>query len=276
MPPVKSYRRKSSQRHQIQRTSLTLRRFILVSGILGATVIGLWGYMHSSELATQTFKAFEKNMARLGFRLEDVVVVGRMRTDKTHILNLLELGRGKSLFGINLAQAKENLESISWIKTATIERKLPHTLSVHIVEKIPVSLWQHKGKVHLMDRDGDLVEVKDPSQYKNLLIVTGEKAPQHIDELLTFLSKVPEIKQRITRATYLRSARWDVILDGNVNVKLPEKNPEEALTYLLTLEKKHHFVNEDILIVDMRIPGQLILRLRPEAVKKQKSVAKHA
>ena len=276
MSPVKSYRRKSSQRHQIQRTSMTLRRFMLISGILGTTVIGLWGYMHASELVAQTFRTFEKNMACLGFQLEDVVVEGRMQTDKGHILSLLELTRGKSLLGINLSHAKEKLESLSWIKTATIERKFPHTLFVQIVEKIPVSLWQHKGKNHLMDRDGDLVEVKDLSKYKDLLIVRGEKAPQHIQELLIFLSKVPEIKQRTTAATYLRSGRWDVILDGHVNVKLPEKNPETALTYLLTLEKKHHFMNEDILIVDMRIPGQLILRLKPDAAKKQKNTGKHA
>lgn len=276
MPAVRTYRRKPSKRHQVQRTSLTLRRLMFVGALVGISIVCVWGYVLAPRVMAPLSKHFEQTMARLGFRLSDVIVEGRLRTDKGYILSLLELSRGKSLFSLNLLEAKAKLEKVSWIKEATLERKLPHTLFIRIKEKTPVSLWQHQGKTYLMDRDGDLVETKEPYKYKDFLVVTGEKAPKHIEELLALLSKVPEIEGRITGATYLRSGRWDLKFKGKVDIKLPEKEPERALAYLVALESKHHFINQDIMIIDMRIPGQLILRMTEQAMKKQRNKGKDA
>ena len=136
--------------------------------------------------------------------------------------------------------------------------------------------WQHRGKTYLLDEDGELVETNEPQKYKELLIVTGEKITHHIGELITLLEKFPNLKTRITGATYLRSLRWDLKLDGRTDLKLPEKEPEQALNYLLNLDAHHHFITQDIMVIDMRLPGQLILRLTPEAIQKQKNKGKEA
>jgi len=276
MPAVKSYKRRPSKRHQVHRPSLSLHRFFLASGFIAIAVLWIWIYFNASLLTATFLTNFEKYMSKIGFTLEDVVVEGRTRTDKGHILSLLKLSRGASLFALDLPKAREKLETVPWIKAAHVERKLPHTLLIRLVEKDPVSLWQHQGKFYLMDRDGDLLATKEPYQYKELPIVTGEKAPHHIEELCELLAQVPPLQARITGATYLSSGRWDLKLDHAIDIKLPEKTPEKALTYLLKLENTHHFINEDIVIIDLRIPGQLILRLTPEAVKKKKSKGKNA
>lgn len=276
MPAVKSYKRKPSKRQQVQRSSMTIRRLLFLSGFMGVCIFSLWGYFHASQLMTEISKNFEKTMAHIGFRLEDVIVRGRVHSDKAHILSLLELEWGKPLLSLNLAQAKEKLEKISWVKRVQVERKFPNTLSIHVVEKTPVALWQHRGKAYLMDEDGELVETNEPHKYKELLIVTGEKVTHHIGELITLLKQFPDLKPRITGATHLRSLRWDLKLDGSTLLKLPEKEPEKALAYLLNLDTHHRLITQDIMIVDMRLPGQLILRLTPEAIQKQKDKGKDA
>jgi cell division protein FtsQ len=279
MPAVKSYRRTSSKRQKVQRTSLQVlgvRR--VISFVIGMSlcVLILWSYFHASTLLSQVLSSFERSTAYLGLRLEDVVVEGRIRTDKSQILQKLGFGRGTPLLSINLSDAKAKLEEISWVNAVCVERRFPDTLFIRISEKEPVAIWQNHQKTYLVDRDGGLVETKEIHKHKGLSVITGDQAPRHLGELMALLEKFPEIKSHVTAATHLRSTRWDIRLDGKIDVKLPEKEPERALSYLLDLEKHYHFLEQEIITIDMRLPDQLILRLTPEAVQKKTDVGQDA
>lgn len=279
MPTVKSYRPPASKRKKAQRTSLQMlgmRR--LTSFIIGMSlcVFVLWGYFHASTLMLEISQSLANATVHLGFKLEDVVVEGRIRTDKTQILKMLALERGQPLLSINLSEAKIKLEAFSWVKAARVERRFPNTLYIRISEKEPVALWQNQAKTYLVDRDGTIMETKEPYKYKELLLVTGPQAPHHVRKLMILLEKVPEIKSRVTAATCLGSMRWNIRLDDKVDVKLPEKEADRALEYLLDLEKHHQLAERDVTTIDMRLPEKLILRLTPEAVQRKNDIGKDA
>lgn len=277
MSAVKSYRRTPSKRQKVQRTSLqtlNFRRIATLSVVMSLCAMMFWTYFHGSLLWTGLSEDFLQTVARLGFKLEDVIVEGRIRTDKGQILKILELERGKPLLAINLTDAKEKLEKISWVKAARVERRFPDTLFIRISEKEPIALWQNQGKTYLLDRDGEIVETKEAHKYNELLLVTGHQAPHHVGELCALLEQFPELKSRITNATHLRSTRWDIKLDGKIYVKLPEKEIDRALAYLLDLEK--HSQLREVVVMDMRLPDRLTLRLTPEAIKKKIDTGKDA
>jgi cell division protein FtsQ len=270
MPAVKSYSHTPTKRKKVQRTSvhsINIRRLRYVIIVLSVSILFIIGYVNFLTLSTGVSQIVGNSAAYLGFRLEDVVVEGRMRTDKDQILKTLELERGKPLLAINLPDSKAKLEDLSWVKAVRIERRFPDTLVIRISEKDPVALWQNKSQTYLLDRDGELVEIKEPYKYKELLIVTGGLAPKHVGELMEILEKFPEVKARVTAATHLRSTRWDIRLDDKIDVRLPEKEIEKALVYLIDLEKHHKISDRDIMTIDMRLPGQLIFRLTPAAVQ---------
>src|ERR1700722_12324319 len=148
MPAVKSYRRTPSKRKKAQRTSLQMlgvRRLSLFVTGMSLCLFALWSYFHASTLVLKVYQNFEVATAQVGFRLEDVVVEGRIRTDRTQILKELGLERGKALLSINLSEAKAKLEKLSWVKVARVERRFPHALFIHILEKRPVALWQNQA-----------------------------------------------------------------------------------------------------------------------------------
>lgn len=277
MPSMKPHSRIPPKRKKIQRPSLHMggiRRFSSVITVMSTCALLLWGYFHTTTLTSNISNSVEGLMAHMGFTLEDVVVEGRMRTNKEQILKTLELKRGMPLLAVNLLSAKERLENLSWIKAARVERRLPDTLFIRISEKEPVAIWQHQNKAYLVDDDGELLETKETNKHKELLLVTGHQAPKHVGQLIRLLEKFPKIKGRVTAATHLRSTRWDIKLDGQLDIKLPEKEPENALEYLLTLENHHHLMDQKIITIDMRLPGQLILRLTPEANQKKNNIGK--
>lgn len=279
MSAIKLSRQSPKKRKKIQRGPLqrvNVRRFSSIIVVLSVAMICYFGYFHVCSLTSYLCGQVEMTMAHVGFTLEDVVVEGRIRTDKEHILKTLDLKRRMPILSINLAEAKEKLEKLSWVKAARIARQFPDTLFIRISETEPAALWQRQNKTYFVDCDGELLETKEPLQHKGLFFVIGHQAPQHIKHLLSLLEKFPEIKARVTAATHLRSTRWDLKLDGKVDVRLPEKEAEEALKKLADLEKNHQLTDQEIMTIDMRLPGQLILRLTPEAAQKKNRDGKEA
>ena len=76
---------------------------------------------------------------------------------------------GDSLLGIDLQAARQRLEAIDWVASATVERRLPDTIHIAIVERRPFARWQIEGKTVLIDRQGVVLERDDPEQYRDLL-----------------------------------------------------------------------------------------------------------
>jgi cell division protein FtsQ len=60
--------------------------------------------------------------------------------------------------------------------------------------------------------------------------------------------------------------RWDVVLDRDQRVMLPEDNPVQAMERLLALDQAQDIMNRDILTVDLRSDHRPTLRLTPNAL----------
>jgi cell division protein FtsQ len=71
--------------------------------------------------------------------------------------------------------------------------------------------------------------------------------------------------------------RWNLHLKGGVEVLLPEREPERALTTLVDLNRIKKLLDRDIMVVDLRLPDRVTVRLsdgaaaaRDEAIKADK------
>src|SRR6266478_3546427 len=61
----------------------------------------------------------------LGFTVTDVTVEGRETTDRETILAALAARPGTPILAVSPKHAKQQLETLPWVRTAVIERRLP-------------------------------------------------------------------------------------------------------------------------------------------------------
>ena len=108
--------------------------------------------------------------------VDDIEVEGRTTTDTATILAALGAHAGTPILAVNPARAKEQLEALPWVRSAAIERRLPGTIYVRLVERTPLAVWQHDGKQELIDRDGTVIPVSDLSRFARLPTVVGGDA----------------------------------------------------------------------------------------------------
>jgi cell division protein FtsQ len=198
--------------------------------------------------------------AALGLVVTDIEVEGRDTTDTATIMDALKADRGTPILSVSPSRAKQQLESLPWVRSAAIERRLPGTLYVRLVERHPLAVWQHDGKQELIDREGEVIPVKDLARFSNLPTVVGERAPVHAAALLEMLGHEPELATRVTAAVRVDDRRWNLRIDHAIDVLLPEEGADAAWARLALLERQSALLKRDVRAVDMRLPDRLVLR----------------
>lgn len=234
----------------------------LVSGAGFAAHRGGWD-VESIERARANIIAVT---ARAGLTVNDVIVQGRGRTSGDAVLGALGAARGTPILEISPSEAKARLEALPWIRSAAVERLLPDTLFVRITERQPLALWQRKGKLELIDREGMVVAVPSLDEFSDLIILVGDDAPKAASALLEMLASEPALRSHVSAAVRVGGRRWNLKLDNGIDVALPEENVGAAWHQLAQLDRTDGLLKRDILMVDLRLPDRLVLQV-PEAAK---------
>jgi cell division protein FtsQ len=200
-----------------------------------------------------------------GFSVQEVLVEGRRSVDGGAIMSALGVGRGDPIFDLDPDAAQTALLQIPWIRSASVERRLPDTIFVRVEERVPLALWQANQKFSLIDRDGHVLPVQSLADYPDLPMVVGADAAETAATLVDGLSKSPDIARRIRSAMRIGGRRWDLLLDNHVTVKLPDGDIGPALARLEEAQLKDSVLDRDVLTVDLRLADRMVLQLSPAA-----------
>jgi cell division protein FtsQ len=205
-----------------------------------------------------------------GLVVRDVLVEGRRRTPPEALRDRLGLAIGMPLLAVDTTTAKERLETLAWVERATVARMLPDTVQVRLLERQPLALWQRDGRFEVIDRAGAVIEgaANDRTQeYAHLRVLVGDDAPESAASLFALLSTEPELSARVVAATRVGGRRWNVHLDNQVEVLLPERNALGAWRLLADKARDDALLERAITVIDLRfLPERLHLRLDPAAL----------
>ena len=236
-------------------------------GLIIALPLGLYGAFALSRMPEGqrlVAGAVDQGLAAtaaLGLVVANIEVEGRETTEAAMIMAALGAERGTPILAVSPQRAREELEKLPWVRSAAIERRLPQTLYVRLVERRPLAVWQHEGKHELIDHRGEVIPVRDLSRFSRLPTVVGDTAASHAPRLLEMLRSEPELARRVTAAIRVDKRRWNLRIDGTIEVLLPEQNPAVAWAQLARLERRSNLLKRDIQRVDMRFPERVVLQV---------------
>ena len=207
--------------------------------------------------------------ATLGLRVSNVIVEGRSKTPEPMLRAALGIRPGEPILSYSLSEARQRLESIKWVETATVERRLPATIVVRLVERRPFAVWQSEGKFLLVDRDGDIVADSDVAAFSGQLpLVVGPGAPAAAAALMDMLTTQPDLQKRVVAAVRVGERRWNLRMNNGADVMLPEGAEIQALARLAELQASHALLDRPLAVVDLRLPDRLVVRPPPTPGRK--------
>jgi cell division protein FtsQ len=209
-----------------------------------------------------------------GLAIEEVNITGQSETSEVDVLEQLAIGPFPSLLTFDVDAARERLEALPWIEQATIRKLYPDTLRVALTERQPFAIWQDGARVALIDKTGRRISPTIGERYARLPMVVGKGADKRVGEFVELIEGVPSLKARIKAGVLVSKRRWNVVLDGGVEILLPETDPGDALVQVVALDDGHGILGREIAAIDLRLPNRLVFRLTEAGAKARADLLK--
>jgi cell division protein FtsQ len=130
---------------------------------------------------------------------------------------------------------------------------------------VPYALWQHDGALTVISADGKAIQDGSDGRFAKLPFVVGKGAETRADEFLKILEAADDMRSQVRAGILVGERRWTLKLMNGMDVKLPEKGAETVVAQIAKLAREARLLDKDVLIIDARLPGRLIMRLSAEA-----------
>jgi cell division protein FtsQ len=246
------------QRRMVRPVALALVSFVIVIGALAV--------IRSAETGGWAARLQKSFAQGIDLRVRQIVINGRSNTPEDQLRAALGVSLGDPILGFSVSAARDRIESLTWVAHVAVERRLPGTVVVDLIERRPFAIWQIDRKFRLIDRNGDIVTNETVEQFSSLPLVVGAGAPKYAAALLDALAKTPDIEGRMEAAVRVGERRWNLQLKNGMTIMLPEDHEDIALAKLHELEQSDALLERPLVFVDLRLPDRLTVRPKPSSL----------
>lgn len=247
----------------MRRRSWRLGRAVppLAAALAGALLfIGLTDGGRAARQVRPLLSELDKVAESIGLRIEQISLRGHKFTSDRAIFNALQIEASGSTLSFDSEAARRRIESLPWIKSATIERRLPSGLDVRIIERQPFARWIDGARTALIDASGRVLADITPGAADHLPQVAGADAPRHTAPLLTLLAAHPNLASRVRLAERVGGRRWRLHLDQQIVVELPADQIAPALRRLDALQHSAAILDRRSSLIDLRLADRMGVR----------------
>lgn len=242
-----------------------------------ARTVAIWGSA-TVALAAGAYYATEAVMQASVLRIDRIEVDGNVRMPPAEVMERLAGMRDENILLADLDAWREQLLVSSWVRDATMRRRLPSTIEVVVVERRPMAIGRMGQELYLVDEQGTVIDVYGP-QYADLdlpivdglitdgqapagsvLTADGERAALAA-RVIASLAPMPELARRLSQIDVSDRHNVEVLLAGDPAVIAIGK--ERFLTRLQqyvelagTLRERVEGIDH----VDLRFDGRIYVR----------------
>jgi cell division protein FtsQ len=173
-----------------------------------------------------------------------------------------------SSFDLDLDELRGRVEEIDAVKAASVRIRQGGVLEVEVEERLPVIVWRTEAALELLDETGHRVApLASRTERPDLPLIAGEGADAAVAEALSLIALAEPVNARLRGLLRVGERRWDLVLDRDVRILLPEKNAVAALQKVMALDQAQDLLARDISAVDFRNPKRPVIRLTPTAIE---------
>ena len=250
----------------------TLHR-LMTWGIVGVTGVVAFGIANWFGVPAMAGVAVSEVVGDAGLRLEKIEVTGLKRMDQMTVYKQALDQKSRAMPLVDLAAVRARLLQYPWVEDARVSRRLPDTLSIHIVEREPAAIWQSHGQLMLVDTHGALLEPVSREAMPDLPLLIGENANRMEEARRRLMDSAPALKSLVKAAIWIGNRRWDLVFDTGERLMLPEgeKEAAETLADFARMDAKDGLLGKGTISFDMRVPGRMYVR-RPSRGSQQPAV----
>ena len=206
--------------------------------------------------------------SRPEFMVNMMVVDGASDIVADGIRQILPLDFPISSFDLDLEAMREVVIALDPVKSARLYVRQGNVLQVDVVERVPVVLWRNEQGLQLLDNEGVLVGPAFlRADWPELPLIVGDGANKYVTEALDLVAAAEPLSARLRGLVRMGERRWNVVLDRDQRILLPETDAVQALERVIAMDQAVDMLERDLLAVDLRLPSRPTLRMANGAMQ---------
>jgi cell division protein FtsQ len=265
------------ERRCVRIARLPPRGFGIASSVLllaGALGYGAIAGGHVADIVGWLKDARDQAANAAGFRIVAISLTGPKEVSREEVLTIAGVTGHASLLFLDAEAARTRLMANPWIADAAVLKLYPDRLQISVTERQAFALWQKDGTVNVIAADGTVLEPFVEDRYRGLPLLVGKGAERAGHDFLAVIDHYPDIGAALRASVFVAERRWNLRLEGGVDVRLPETNVEQALDRLVSLDREKKLLSRDIVMVDLRLPDRVTVRLSEAAAQAREDALK--
>lgn len=171
-----------------------------------------------------------------------------------------------SSFDLNLEEIRSTITELAPVKTVGVRIRPGGVLQVEVTPRTPVAIWRGRSGLSLVDITGTHVgQVTKRMDWPDLMVIAGKGAQSRVKEALDLYRAAAPLGTRLRGIVRMGERRWDVVLDREQRILLPEQNPVEALDRVIALDGAQDILARDVVRVDLRLGARPTVQMSEQA-----------
>ncbi|MEM1075241.1 MAG: cell division protein FtsQ/DivIB [Pseudomonadota bacterium] len=238
--------------------------------------VGTWWL---SEEARRVAIADTVAEAKAAFETRPEFMVNLMAVDGANpaldaeIRTILPLDFPLSSFDLDLKAMRKEVVALDPVKSAKLRIKPGGVLHVEVEPRIPVVIWRSRVGLSMIDVTGAHIrDIAARTERPDLPLIAGAGASAHVKEALNLYRAAAPLGGRLRGIVRMGERRWDVVLDRDQRILLPETAALEALERVITLDAAQDILSRDVKRVDLRLGTRPTVQMSDAATQQWWSI----
>lgn len=241
--------RRNQRRIQAQRIIGALFNIVIVGMVLS---IAAWLYLRAQSDSR--------------FALKTIEITGAAHTPKVAMNDVMSAYRGTNLFRLDIANLQRDLGKLPWVSRVEIEKKLPATLHVNVVERTPAALVHDNDKLRYVDEHGVAFAELSPSiGDSDLPVITGAADGAELARAVAFVrdlrARDPQVFSRISEVRPV-APRGFALFDRELGAVVYANDADISQKYrdLYAIARAEQLDPRSIDYADLRFSDRIVIK----------------
>ena len=165
-------------------------------------------------------------------------------------------GMVRNSYDVDLDALNARIAAVPGVKKSAVRRLPNGNLAVRADMHRAVAQWSDGENYFPLSADGTIVN--SPSENRDIgAVVFVGTLPDDISDIT---AAARNMVSDVSHLEWIEGRRWNLITMGGITVMLPEKNPVQAISTLISLNQNHGILVKKIKVIDMRDDARILVK----------------
>jgi cell division protein FtsQ len=221
-----------------------------------------------AEIVQKVANLRDSIASRPEFMVRLIAIDGASPAVAEGVRKMLPVKLPESSLNLDLEAMRAAIAQIDAIERVDLRIRPGGVLDIAVRERVPAVLWRTDGRLEMLDATGHRVAtLVDRAARPDLPVIAGVGADGAVDEAMQLFAAAGPLQSRIRGLTRVGERRWDVVLDRDQVIQLPQDGAVDALGRVIVIDQSQDLLARDVTVVDMRLPDRPTVRLAAPAAE---------